>query len=188
MSTWLTEHPTGAYIVLVLIGLIFVVAFFSTRRVVHLFYLLGVIALMGLVFLVDTLVVTDREQVEASVLAMARAAEKGDIDGIDKLLSASFSFEGENRDALLARARKYLLPPEPRTISFYNLNVPRSDNPRRLECLCNVTVYGQFSGLNLNNAYIGTIDFVLEKEADDVWRIKSMIVKNFGGHPMTLPR
>ena len=188
MASWFTEHPTGAYIILALIGLFFVVAFFTTRRMVHLLYLPSIFGLMGLVCLIDVMVITDREQVELAVLELARAAEKGDLATIERLLSPQFTLEGLGRDSMLDRARKYLLPVEPRSISFYNLNVPRSDHPREFECLCNVSVYGQFNGLNINSTYIGSIDFVLVKEADDNWRIKSMVVKNFGGNPISLPR
>ncbi len=184
--TWLTEHPTGAYLILAILGGISLLVFFASRRIAHLSGLLVAVLLAVGVFLIDRAVVTDREQVELNTKALAKAVQEGDIAKMGELLSERFQMEGHGRASLLHRAKAALIPGGVRTIQVWDLAVPRSDDPSRLECHCNASASGAFDRGTIDPPYLGTLELVYEKEGKD-WRITKMTGKGMGGAKQRIP-
>lgn len=185
--SWITEHPTGVYIILVFLAGFSLLIFFTTRRLVHLAGLLVAVLLIGLVMLVDYLVVTDRERVEMNTELLAKAAQEGDLVTLDRLFSERFEMDGNGKAALLARAKSCLTPGQLRTIQVWSLQVPRSDNPNRLECHCNASASGNFGQYgSVDPPYLGTLQIVYEKEGTD-WRITRLTIHDMGGNERRIP-
>jgi hypothetical protein len=185
--SWITEHPTGVYIVLGFIGGFSLLVFLTTRRVAHLSGLGVAVALIVLVALIDRLVVTDREQVEINALSLAKAAQEGDLAALDRLFSDRFTMDGHTKDSLLSRARSCLVPGALRTIQFWSLEVPPSGSPNQLQCRCNASASGNFGQYgNIDPPYIGTLQIFFEKEGDQ-WRVTRLVVRNLGGYEQRIP-
>lgn len=185
--TWLTEHPTTAYILIALLGGFSLLIFVASRRVAHLGGLLVAVLLAAGVYLIDRAVVTDREQVEMNTYALAKAAQDGDHAALGRLFSDRFQMDGHGKDSLLARARTYLTPGGLRTIWVSDVQAKRTDQPQVIVCGCNAGASGYFERLGtLDPPYLGTLDLVFEKEGDQ-WRIVKLTVKSTGGVEQRIP-
>jgi hypothetical protein len=75
---WFTEDPWPPLMILALLAIVFGIAWNATHRGLYLFITAGLIALGGLVFIVEELIETKSEQVEARVYALANAVVDGD--------------------------------------------------------------------------------------------------------------
>lgn len=182
--TWLTENPTGLYILFAVIAGLSLAIFFSTRRLIHLTGVLIALLAGVAVYFIDQAVVTDREQVEINALLLASAAQRGEVATIEKLLSPQFQMDGHSREALLSKARRYLNPDRLRTITFYDLGV--TGEPPRLVVHCNATASGNFENFTVDPPYIGTVELTFEKEGND-WRITGMVIRGMGGAEQRIP-
>ena len=80
--TWLLEDPTPVIVVGVLVEAALGVALLRTGRGVLLWIMLAVAAFVGLGVLVERMVVTEREEVEATIYAAAAAVEANDLEGV----------------------------------------------------------------------------------------------------------
>jgi len=76
--TWLVENPLPTMFVGGLTAAVLAVAYYQTRRGVLLVALAGVVVLAGVLLLVERLVVTDVERIDATILAAAAALERND--------------------------------------------------------------------------------------------------------------
>src|SRR2546421_4342807 len=101
--SWIVDNANLVYIVLGIILLGLGVSWWLHRRVKTLVIAGGVIALIGLFWLLTWLIPTDRKQIEANLWEMALAAREGKADGVAKHLAKSFRYGGMNRDEV-ARA------------------------------------------------------------------------------------
>src|SRR5258707_8304438 len=98
--SWLADNADIVYILLGLVALGFLSAGWITRRV-KFFALAGIpILLMVLFWLLTRMVVTDKQQLQASVDAMADAAIKGDAAGLFKHVSRDFRHKQMTREQL----------------------------------------------------------------------------------------
>ncbi|REJ67489.1 MAG: hypothetical protein DWQ31_11170 [Planctomycetota bacterium] len=100
---WLIEDPTALILLVVFVQLILLVVFFRTGRVVMLGWIGALLVLLGLVFLVDYLVVTDREAVALVLDEMVAAAEANDDARLLATISPRADGLDEDARGLLAR-------------------------------------------------------------------------------------
>jgi hypothetical protein len=187
MPDWLTEGALSAYFCCAAVGVIFALAFWTTRRAKYLAGVaLGLLMALG-VFLIDQAVETDREQVERKLKEMVVAAERGDLTRFTEYFATNFSSTRfSNRDTLLAAARKYLTPGESRRIGVWPPDVTFHNNSR-LTCICQFTAHGTFGGFEVPPRPPGKLELIYAKGKDGQWRIESFKLLTLQGEPMSVP-
>lgn len=104
MPSWLVEDPAVLYILLFTIALFLAVAWWRTRQRKLAAGLAGVVLVAGLVWLLDTLIVTDHERLLLNLESLADAARRRDLDRIFQHISSSFRYGGMDRTAFRRRA------------------------------------------------------------------------------------
>lgn len=109
--SWFVDNAHILYVLLGIIGIAFLAAWWLHRRNK---LLLGAVIAAGLIlllWLVTRMVVTDRQQLETSVHAMADAALHGKADVLVKLFADDFEFQGRKRkdlaDGIVRGAKAY---------------------------------------------------------------------------------
>lgn len=80
--SWLFEDPTTLIAAGVLIEALLAVALVKSGRILLIAAMVGVLALVGLGVLVERLVVTEREQIEATLDGVTTALEANDVEGV----------------------------------------------------------------------------------------------------------
>ena len=78
----LLENPVPVFAVGAVLATLCGLAFLARRNLTSFFAFLGVVALTLLLVLVERLVVTDREQIEASVVELLLAIEENDLPAV----------------------------------------------------------------------------------------------------------
>jgi len=187
MSTWFTENPIGVYLVLAVLAGLMSLVFFTSGRVKH---LVGVILclLLGVgVWLIDTLVVTDREAIQQRSLALAAAIDRGDLATLEELISADYDPPPSGKAAIMARAKRYFLPGERRYVRFSQMGVLFGRDANRATLRCNASAGGNFGTFHVDPPYLGTMELFFQKEADGKWRVTGFKVYNTGGSEITVP-
>ena len=91
MMTTLLEDPTPIIVLGILAEAILGVLLVQTRRGFWLWPMAGVLAVVAIGVIVERLVVTERERVEAAIYGAARAVEENDRDGVATFLARSAS-------------------------------------------------------------------------------------------------
>jgi hypothetical protein len=169
---WLVDHANTIYLVLGAVALGFAAAFWLNKRVKFLAIAGGVLALIGLFWLLTQWVVTDRGQIRRNLDTMASAVVDGDADRLFKYVAADFQYQG--------MSRKQLYEAVSRTIKFYNItDIPitnteiesLSRETRSAKVTFNATVHGPEGP----RPFLLRTDFVLEGE---VWKIRAMRIYN----------
>jgi hypothetical protein len=94
---WLFDNANIIYILLGIIALGFITAWWLNKRVKYLAYAGGVVLLVGLFWFLTRLVVTDQQQIQHNVEAMAAAVVARDADALFKHIAADFTYRGNNR-------------------------------------------------------------------------------------------
>lgn len=79
---WFTEDPWPPVMVLVVLAVVFGLAWNATRRGRYILLALGLVVLAFGVLVVEELVVTQAEEVEARVLALADDVVRGDVEKV----------------------------------------------------------------------------------------------------------
>src|SRR6516164_1309597 len=105
---WFLDNINAIYVLLGIVALAFLVAGWATRRV-KFFLLAGIpIALIVLFWLLTQLLVSDSQQIERNVQAMAAAVVKRDSAALMQHVSEEFRYEGVNKAQLDAVMKKTL--------------------------------------------------------------------------------
>lgn len=187
MSTWFTEHPTTVYLILGSLGIVFLVAVVVTGRIKFSIGA-GVVVVLALgVWLLDYLVETDGEKIERATLALAEAAETGDIDRLAACISPEFNIDGMDRDELLRLARHQLPPGEKRKITVWGLVVTPSSGGRVFTISCNAKFTGTYAGF-VSAEYPLSLEFMFMKDTDGEWRVRKLKVMDAVGHEIRIRR
>lgn len=186
--TILTEDPTWIYLLLIAAGAVSGIAFFSTQRVVYLLGVPAVLVLGGLVWLVDYLVETDREQVERKVQELAEAVNAADFAKIESLISPRFYTPMfTSKQHLLDNAKRYLDPQASRRTSFWQLDTRSISSGKSLVVDGNVSASGQYGGYHVEG-WFGRIELTFLKDEDGQWRIARFTVVDSQGGEVSLRR
>jgi len=111
MFTWLVDHAGTVYLLLGIIAIAFVAAWYMTKRAKHLALAGVVVGIIALVYLLTLVVVSDRGQIRNNLHAMAAAVAAGKGDAFIHHLAKDFQFGGRDRkqvkDYALQEAKKY---------------------------------------------------------------------------------
>ncbi|MBX7167938.1 MAG: hypothetical protein K1X74_16510 [Pirellulales bacterium] len=98
---WLFEDPTTVLVAGALIEVLLAVVFFRTGRGAILLAMGAVAALVAVLLLVERLVVTPREQVEAALATLKARLEANDVEGVvDCLAPEAQALAGEARSRM----------------------------------------------------------------------------------------
>jgi hypothetical protein len=187
MPNWLAQNPIGAYFVCAALGLIFLVAFWTTRRAKFLAGVAGAVLLAGGVFLIDWLIETDQEQIERKLNEMADAVNRGDVERLKDFFDDNFkSDQFPSRTRLLDDARRYLKAGENRKVNLWAPDIKFS-RKTRLTCICQYSAQGMFAGRELP-PQLGKLELVYVKDANGQWRIESFHVQTMQGERRNIPR
>lgn len=103
--SWFIDNANGILILLAIFAAGFVVAWRFNGRVKYLGYAGGCVALMGLVWSLTLIVVTDAKQLERNVHAMADAVVAGNVDELFGHISKDFEYRGVGRELLYQKTR-----------------------------------------------------------------------------------
>ncbi len=181
---WLVEDPTPIYWIAGVLALALVCAVFVTKRLLYAGLAGGMLLLAGGVWLLDYLVVTDREAVTEKCLQLAEAAERGDVEGIGEILArdctASIPVIGvhsANRQQILAEARLRLPPQSERRIVLWVVEITSSRDGKAHTCHCDVRASGDF-GVTVGGALVKA-EFTFTREDDGQWRVRQMTVRDY---------
>jgi hypothetical protein len=182
---WLLEDPTPIYWMLGVLAVALVFATFITKRLIYAGGVGVVLLLGGLAWLIDYLVVTDREAVAARCFELADAAEKGEVERLGEILSRDCSasipmanIHVDSREELLAHARRHLPREGRREIKVWVVDITSSRDGRSHVCHCDIRVSGDF-GPYVINLYLVKADFTFQKEPDGQWRVREMRVQAY---------
>lgn len=189
MFTWLTEDATYVYAALAVVALVFIALYFQSRRTLNLVLLAGTLLFGLLIGGIEYLIVTDRELIETNVRELARAAEKGDIATIDRLLTRDFTTDvvpATDRATVLKLAKEALPAKEQRKVALEAFEIASADGGKTYTCRCQAWVRGEFSGYHVELNYPLRLEFVFVKE-DDVWKAKHFKASR-QGDPIQMPR
>lgn len=186
--TLFTEFPLWAYVILSVVALISVAAFFVTKRVI---YLGGVLLLLLLGFgfwLVDYAVETDREQVERKTKELAKAVEQGDLVKLDALISSKFyDTNFTSKKALLDQARPILQPNQERKAQLWQFDTKAGSSGKSMILTGNASASGQYGAFNVQG-FFGKVELTYLKDEDGQWRLSKFFVTDSQGNPINVPR
>lgn len=102
--SWLFEDPTTLIVVGVLIEALLAVALVNSRQGKLIFAMLGVLALVLIGVIVEQLVVTDYERIEAALDGTARALRNNDVEGVLARIAPEAAGMRKTVEATLGRA------------------------------------------------------------------------------------
>jgi hypothetical protein len=174
MLTWFTENPIPLYVILGIIGIISLLAFYSTGRRGCWVGVGAAVVLIGLAWLTDYLVVTDREMIEESTYAMIESIEKGEMQRFDEYISRDFAIPEHQitREKLIASVRPFFTPSSQRRVRAHQLEVLPSDKPGEYVCDSMVQVSGRFEKIGEASGEMVRLKLAYQKDADGRWRIR----------------
>jgi hypothetical protein len=169
--SWLIDRASTLYVLLGLVAIGFVVAFWFNRRVKFLGYAAGVVGLIVLVWLLTLLVPTDRKQIESNVRAMADAVVKGNVDDLFKHIADDFRYKGRDRKEIYERTQNAIKLHKISSvnISSFEMEGEPSRSTKSAKASFLVTAYAQ--GLDQPFMFRTKADFVLDGEH---WKMKGM--------------
>jgi hypothetical protein len=169
MPSWLAEDPTPVYILLAVAAVALAVAYWNTRKRAYLVGIGAVLLLAGVVWLIDFLVVTERERLVKTVNTMGRAVQALDVDGVFRHLSEDFEFGGMRKAAFQESVRRGVRLYDVREMQIWDVQVPEvSAEKRTARVEFNAKVRGNWSGGE--EFYLVKAEFVLEP--DQQWRMR----------------
>jgi hypothetical protein len=139
--SWFFEDPSTFILAGLLIEALLVVALVKTGRGVLILAMVGVLALVGLGLLVEHLVVTDHEQIEATLDGVTSALEANDVEGV-------LSFIDPAAGAMRANVRMALAGAHITDARVYDLvvEVNRQANPPTAQADFTGRVKGNYRG------------------------------------------
>lgn len=127
MLWWLVDHATVWYLLLGIITLVLVAAWYLNRRLVFLSWAAGVVGLILLVWLLTRLVVTDRVQLVQNIQAMAAGVQEGKPEEVFRYFSADFRYEHLKKEEFRQRAAKVIRRQRVRDLHLWDYDVEELD-------------------------------------------------------------
>jgi hypothetical protein len=189
MSTWLLEDPTTAYVVLGLAAFALGVGWWMQPRRGYLIGLGVVIALIGLVALLNLMVDTDAKRIQRKIQAMAAAVAGRDVEGIFRHISADFRLRGMDRNQFRQRVEAYIHRGDVQSLTVWEYQ-PRNISREQRVATVTFSVKGHGQATSGVEFYNCKAQFVLD--ADGEWRLRGFDlflpqVDPMTGQPIDLP-
>jgi hypothetical protein len=168
--SWFVDNANALYVLLGIIATGLVAFWWLNKRAKFLGFAVGVMALIGLVWLTTQFGTSDAKQLELNVHSMADAVKNGHVDELFKYVSKDFRFKDITRDALYAAARKSI---ESHQISDIRITQFEVEEVFRAKKTANVRfkVTAWVTGVETPHPFVTRGEFILE---GDQWQLKSM--------------
>src|SRR5262249_39447146 len=99
MLWWMIDNVNLVYLLLGLVGLVCAVQWWQTRKKRYVIALGVIVALIGLVFLLTRLMVTDRQRLVQTVQEMAQELQERKLDRFFEHVSPNFLHRGMDAQA-----------------------------------------------------------------------------------------
>jgi ketosteroid isomerase-like protein len=186
--TVVTEDPTVLYVLLGFAAVVAFLYFTFSKRVVHLAGVPAAIGLAAVIFLVDYLIETDREQVERKVQELADAVDRADYDKLADLISPRFYTPVfTSKQNLVEQARRLLDPQARRKTHFWQFDTRQGSGGKTWIVEGNVSASGQYGGYDVQG-WFGRIEFTFLKDPDGQWRVAKFTVTDSQGTEVNVRR
>jgi LPXTG-motif cell wall-anchored protein len=178
MPSWLVENPTPVYLILGAAALLSLVAWWITRKRKFLIGAGIAVILIGVVWLIDFLVVTDGERIVLNVKDMAAAVQAKDVDRIFKHVSEKFhSPAGKNKQEFRKTAEDYIRSGRVQEVAVWDFEQKEvSREKRTATVLFMVKARGEKLASGEDLPYRCTATFRLEP--DDQWRMEKFEISD----------
>jgi hypothetical protein len=165
--SWLVDNANALYVLSAIMSASLIVAWRFNQRVKFLGLAVIPLLVIGLIFLLTLVVVSDSKQLEMNVNAMAEAVVAGKVDDVFKHVSKDFRWKGIDRELMYAGVKK--------SIEGHKINGVRISS-FRIEEVSRATKLAKTSFLVTAKAdseimFRTEADFVLE---GDEWKLKTM--------------
>jgi hypothetical protein len=172
MLWWIVDHATVFYLLLGLTALALGAIFWSTRRGGYLLAAGAALALIALVWLLTTIVITDRRQLYLNVQAMARGVEQGDPDKVFVHFSPEFRHGDQDLKSSRDRVTRAIRLKRVSDIHVWSFETEKLS---REEKKARVTFLVRFFADGARHLYRCRLDFGFE---DGHWRLRGFQVFN----------
>jgi hypothetical protein len=174
MVSWLVDHAGLVYLSLASTALVLGSSWWMTRRKRYLIGLGVVAALCVLVFVVTRLVVTDRQQIERNLRAMALGVVDAAPGKFFPHLSKQFHLGTLDRAAFLPRAEKAIVQHQVKDVHLWKIDVEELDREaKKARVSFNARVTSDWT--ESTQFFLVRADFVLE---DGQWRMTTFQLFN----------
>ena len=130
MSDWLFEGRPTVYVILAAVAVLLFVAWVQTRKRPWFYAAVASLALVGLYFLLDRLVETDREQILRKVEEMSAGVRERSVDRIFANVSEQFHLNGSGRAAFRQLADRALRTGEVTDVTVWDFAFPEDFRTR----------------------------------------------------------
>jgi len=171
---WLLDNINVVYILLGIAALGLAVAGWVTRRV-KFFALAGIpIVLIALVWLLTQFVVSDRQQIERNVQAIAQAAVAKDGHAIVKHLSHDFSYNGLKRDQIAELVNRTIDQWQISAIKVWEFDVVQLSRDEK-SAKVNFKMTVSAAAVDRPTVVLCVTEWVLE---NDQWKMRSFDPRN----------
>lgn len=175
MPTWLTEDPSSVYLLLGILAFGFLAAFWLKRQRKYLIGV-GLMALLaGLVWLVDYLIVTDREQILQHLGVMAEAGSRRDLERVFRHISKDFQHGTLDKAAFRQAAERVMRRFNVRNIRIWDLEPGEIAREARSGKIA-FKVKVQSDLTRETDFFLCRAEFVLDP--DGQWRMKGFQIFN----------
>jgi hypothetical protein len=173
---WLFEGQLAVYVFLCGLALLLLYFWWRTRKRRWLFAVGGVVALIGLYFLLDRLVETDREQIQRKLEAMAAAVRTRDVDGIFQHVSDDFrSPQGKTKKDFRAFAQAHINEVSEVVVWEFKFR----EKPSKANPMAHVRFTAKFKGLPGHASDGGfPCEATFDYDPQHGWRLKAFRVFN----------
>jgi hypothetical protein len=167
--SWLVDNANALYILGLIIAAALVVAWRFNQRVKFLGLAAIPLLLMGVIFLLTRVVISDSKRLEMNVNAMADAVIAGDVDALFSHISKDFTYKGMTREMLYEAARQSIQKNQVRDVNIRQFKAEIS--PDRKTAKTRFRVAAWEVGEEQPRPFITEADFVRE---GDQWKLKTM--------------
>jgi hypothetical protein len=121
---WLFEGWPAVYVVLAAVAVVLLVAWAQTRKRYWFYGTVAFLALIGLYFLLDRLVETDREQIVRKLGEMSAGVRERNVDRIFAHVSEQFRLNNSDRAAFRAFAEKAISRGQVTEVKVWDFQFP----------------------------------------------------------------
>jgi hypothetical protein len=176
---WLFEGRPAVYVVLAAAAVVLFVAWWQTRKRYWFYGTVAFLALVGLYFLLDRLVETDREQIVRKVEEMSAGVRDRNVDRIFANVSEQFRLNNSDRAAFRQFAERAIRAGDVTDVTVWEFQVPEdfrtkvrrtgTTGPQELDA-ARVSFMVKPQGPRLGAPFF-RCDATFVREADGQWRL-----------------
>ena len=179
MFDWLFEGRPAVYVVLAAATVVLFVAWWQRRKRYWLYGAAAFLALVGLYFLLDRLVETDREQIVRKIEEMSAGVRERNVDHVFAHVSEQFRLNNSNRAAFRAFAEQAIRTGQVTEVEAWAPEFPEdfrtkvrrtgTTGPQELDA-ARVTFMVKPHGPNLGTPFF-RCDATFVRDPDGQWRL-----------------